>query len=371
MSNTSSSNEWVKFNLHNLVAMRVHKTAPTVAQFVDMFGPFLTDEDLKHYDLTIKAEMEPLPNGASGETHGESEFHYNFEGIHLDALEIQVFREPDGGFRLNGTREMLTMALPLIDRLMVQKSAAMVHALTAEYKGHALLMPAWGGTGKTSTMSKLVKMDGWAFMGDDWAFVTDKGDLLSFAKPMFIKPYHRSLYPHLFKKVHKPLVPNRLSKTIHSMTTLVHPYITKYPQLAALTRRYSPEHMMVTPQMAFPEARFSNGAPVAAVLFVERFENATPEPYFVEKDTRWMTSQVIGNFFSELPRQSRVVMAALGASALSPIDQAMIEKSAIISKAFEGKRCFYLRVPLMCTPDQASDIIVAHIQKVMEMAGVK
>jgi len=83
------------------------------------------------------------------------------------------------------------MALPLIDRLMVQKSAAMVHALTAEYKGHALMMPAWGGTGKTSTMSKLVVMDGWAFMGDDWAFVTDKGDLLSFAKPMTIKPYHR------------------------------------------------------------------------------------------------------------------------------------------------------------------------------------
>ncbi len=368
---SNNTNEWVKFNLHNLVAMRIHKTAPTVLQFQEMFRPFLTDEDLPHYDLTIKAELEPLPNGANGETHGETEFHYNFEGIQLDSLEIQVFCEPDGGFRLNGTREMLTMALPLIDRLMVQKRAAMVHALTAEYKGHALMMPAWGGTGKTSTMSKLVVRDGWAFMGDDWAFVTDKGDLLSFAKPMTIKPYHRSLYPHLFKKVQKPLVPNRLSKTIHSMTTLVHPYITKYPRLAAITRRYSPEHMMVTPQMAFPEARFSDGAPIAAVLFVERFESGTPEPYFVEKDIRWMTSQVIGNFFSELPRPSRVVMTAMGAAALSPIDQAMIEKSAIVSKAFEGKRCFYLRVPLMCTPDLASDIIVAHIQRVMEMAGVK
>lgn len=366
-----NTNEWVKFNLHNLVGMRIHKSAPTVMQFQDMFRPFLTDEDLQHYDLTIKADFEPLANGATGETHGETEFQYNFEGIHLDTLEVQVFCEPDGGFRLNGTGEMLTMALPLIDRLMVQKGAAMVHALTAEYKRHALLMPAWGGTGKTSTMSKLVKMDGWAFMGDDWAFVSDKGELLSFAKPMFIKPYHRSLYPHLFNKVRKPLVPNWLSKPIHSMTTRVHPYITKYPQLAAIARRYSPEHMMVTPQMAFPEARFSNGAPISAILFVERFENNTTEPYFVEKDTRWMVSQVVGNFFSELPRQSRVVMAAMGASALSPIDQAMIEKSAIVNKAFEGKRCFYLRVPLMCTPDQASDIIVEHIQKVMELAGVK
>lgn len=371
MSNNSSSNEWVKFNLHNLVAMRISKMAPTVAQFEDMFRPFLTDEDLKHYDLTINGELEPLLDGASGEAHGETEFHYNFEGIHLDALEIQVFRASDGGFRLNGSREMLTMALPLIDRLMVQKNAAMLHALTAEYKGHALLMPAWGGTGKTSTMAKLVKMDGWAFMGDDWAFATDKGDLLPFAKPMSIKPYHRSLYPHLFKKVHKPLVPNRLSKSIHSVTTLVHPYISKYPRLATLTRRWSPEHMMVTPQMAFPEARFSTGAPIAAALFAERFDSAMPEPYFVEKDSRWMTSQLIGNFFSELPRHSRVVMTALGASALSPIDQAFIEKSVILNKALEGKRCFYLRVPLSLNPNQASSMIVTHIQKVMEMAGVK
>jgi len=69
---SNNTNEWVKFNLHNLVAMRIHKTAPTVLQFQEMFRPFLTDEDLLHYDLTIKAELEPLPNCANGETHGET-----------------------------------------------------------------------------------------------------------------------------------------------------------------------------------------------------------------------------------------------------------------------------------------------------------
>jgi hypothetical protein len=240
-----------------------------------------------------------------------------------------------------------------------------------EYKGHALLMPAWGGTGKTSTMSKLVKMDGFAFMGDDWAFVTQDGNLLGYAKPMSIKPYHRALYPHLFKKVHKPLVPVKLSKIIHSMTTRVHPYITKYPRLASFTRRWSPEHIMVTPQMAFPEARMSTAAPIAAALFVERFDSPSPAPVFVEKDVQWMTSQLVGNFFSELPRQSRVVMTALGASALSPIDQAFTEKSAVINSSLAGKHCFYLRVPKSLSPDQASDIIVSHIQKVLEIAGVK
>jgi len=215
----------------------------------------------------------------------------------------------------------------------------------------------------------LVKMDGFAFMGDDWAFVTSEGALLGYAKPMSIKPYHRSLYPHLFKKVHKPLVPTALSKSVHSVTTLIHPYITKYPNLAAFTRRWSPEHIMVTPQMAFPEARFSTSAPIAAALFVERFDTDSTLPFFVEKDTQWMTSQLVGNFFSELPRQSRVVMTALGASALSPIDQDFIKKSTVISASLAGKRCFYLRVPRALSPDQASDVIVAHIQKVLELSG--
>ncbi|HEU0292985.1 MAG TPA: hypothetical protein VFR47_09630 [Anaerolineales bacterium] len=371
MSNTHTTTQWVKFNLHNIVKFRVNASAATAPLFKDMFRPFLTDEDIQHFDLTISGELEPLQDGAFGEAHGETEFHYNAEGVHLDALEVQVFRTPEGGFRLNGNRELLVMALPLIDRLMVQKNAAMVHALTVEYKGHALLMPAWGGTGKTSTMSKLVEMEGFAFMGDDWAFVTKDANLLAYPKPMFIKPYHRSLYPHLFNKVRKPLVPVKLSKSIHSVTTLVHPYITKYPRLASMTRRWSPEHMMVAPQVAFPQARFSTAAPIAAALFVERFDSASTDPVFVEKDSRWMTSQLVGNFFSELPRQSRVVMTTLGASALSPIDQAFIEKSAVLNTALQGKCCFYLRVPQALAPDQASDMIVSHIQKVLEIAGVK
>ena len=86
------------------------------------------------------------------------------KGIHLETPEVQILADEDG-FRLHGKSELLVMALPLIDRLMVTRRAAMVHALTVEYKGHGLLMPAWGGTGKTSTMAKLMKSDGFRLHG--------------------------------------------------------------------------------------------------------------------------------------------------------------------------------------------------------------
>jgi hypothetical protein len=359
---------WYFFNLHNLVGMRVARNASTAALFLDMFKPFLVD-DLAHADLTISDEHESLEHGSFGECHGETEFFYNERGLHLETPDVQVFVDEDG-YRLYGDMELLVMALPLIDRLMVAKGAAMIHALTVEYNGVGLNMPAWGGTGKTSTMAKLLNRQGFAFMGDDWAFLSEQGDLLGYAKPMFIKPYHKSIYPHLFNDVHKPLVPNSLSKPIHSITTRVHPFVIRFPKVARIVRRWSPEHMMVTPQEAFPAARFSTSAPLAASLFVERFQSASDEPVFMEMSKKWMISRLIGNFNAELPKQSRVVMTTLGAAGLVPVEQAFAEKAAVLDKALEGKPNFLLRVPKHLTPDQASDIIVEKIESVLVTAGV-
>ncbi len=368
-TNGTEQAQWAEFNLHNRVGMRVARQAATASLFMDMFAPFVTDH-LEHANLTISEEMEELVAGAFGEVHGETEFYYNDEGLAMETPEVQIFRNEDG-FRLHGNVELMVMALPLIDRLMVSQGAAMIHALTVEYKGYGLAMPAWGGSGKTSTMAKLLKRDGYAFMGDDWAFLTQESELLGYAKPMFIKPYHRPIYPHLFHDTHKPLVPISFSKQIARLTTRVHPYITKYPRLAQLTRRWSPEHMMVTPQRAFPAAKFSTAAPLAAAIFVERYVTDSNQPVFEEQSKKWMIARMIGNFNSELPRQSRQVITAMGAAGLAPIEQTYGEKAAVLDQALEDKPLFLLRVPKAMTPDQASDIIVEKIEHVLAAAGVK
>ena len=99
----------------------------------------------------------------------------------------------------------------------------MIHAATVAYRGQAIALPAAGGTGKTSTMAKLMRREGWTFMGDDWAFLSDDAQLLGYEKPMFIKPHHRPIYPHLFEGARKPLVPVRLSRGVGRVTTVVHP----------------------------------------------------------------------------------------------------------------------------------------------------
>ena len=101
-------------------------------------------------------------------------------------------------------------------------------------------------------------------MGDDWSFVSAEGELPGFAKPMFIRPHHRTVYPHLFHRMRKPMVPKRLSRPIGRLTTVVHPFVLRYPRLAAAIRRWSPEHMMVPPHEALRGSPIVRSAPRAA-----------------------------------------------------------------------------------------------------------
>jgi hypothetical protein len=355
---------WIEFNIHNRATMGVAKDAPTAALMRDMFAPFVTAERLGRHDLTITGTFEEVRDAS----YGETQYEYTDRSLFINETGVQIIQDGDG-FRLNGTRELLVSALPLIDRILVTRGVAMIHAATVEYRGHGIALPAWGGTGKTSTIAKLLRRDGFAFMGDDWAFLDNGGELLGYAKPMFIKPHHRPIYPHLFSKRRKPLVPVRLSRPLGRLTTIVHPMITRYPRLARVTRQFSPEHMMVRPDVAFPHARVSTGAPLALAMFVERF--AGSEAVLEEKDTEWMVSRMVGNFHAEVAPHSQEVVTALAAASLVPIERYFGDKADVLRSSLAGKPAFLLRVPQSFSPDRASDVIVQQLDKVLAVAGVE
>jgi hypothetical protein len=352
-----TARRWLEFNIHDRAAMRVAEDAATASILRDMFAPFRT-QGLEQHDMTITDEFEPVLDAS----HAEHEYRYTDSSLYLSALKVQVVTG-DGEYRLHGTRELLTMALPLLDKVLVDRDVAMIHAATFDYRGHGIAMPAWGGVGKTSTVAKLLRVDGVGFMGDDWAFMAGDGRLLGYAKPMFIKPHHRPIYPHLFARRRKPLVPSTLSKPIAELTTLVHPLVTQYPRLAALSRRWSPEHMMVSPQVALPNATISTAAPLAAAVFVERYDGAGAS--LEEKDTSWMVSRLVGNFQNELPRHSRELITALAATGMVPAERFFAEKGAVLARSLNGKPAFLLRVPAAFSADRASDVIVERLLEVL------
>jgi hypothetical protein len=354
--------DWYAFDIHGAATMRVEKRTPTAGLLRDMFEPFLCD-DTGDADLTLSTRREPMLNASDA----DNDYRYTSNAIEFARTGVQIVVDGDG-YRVSGKRELLVVVLPLLDRILVRRGIAMVHAATVAWGGRGVIMPAWGGTGKTSTIAKLMRRDDIGFLGDDWAFLGQDGRLLGYAKPMFIKPHHRTIYPHLFENTRKPLIPSRLSRPLGRLTSAVHPFMTQHPELARVARRYSPEHHTVTAKVAFPGGHMATEAPLGAAVFVERYDAGTT--VLEEMDTESMTARLTGNFYAEVPEPSKEIIAALGATGMVPLGAAFSEKDAIIASGLEGLPCRLLRVPRDISADQASDIIVENLARVMEAAHV-
>jgi hypothetical protein len=206
-------------------------------------------------------------------------------------------------------------------------------------------------------------------MGDDWAFVSAEGELLGFAKPMFIKPHHRTIYPHLFHRMRKPLVPKRLSRPVGRLTTVVHPLVVRYPRLAAVIRRWSPEHMTIPPREAFRGSPIVRSAPLSAAVFVERYDGG--EPRLTELHPATMVARMLGNFHIEMTPHSREVLNLLGATGLIPLQDIFADKATILGKALQDVPTFLLQVPVSYDADHASDVIVDQLAAVTAPPGAR
>ena len=362
----SGDRDWLCFDVHGRVRMGVSRTAPTAPQLSMMFADFLVADDAvgqtaPPFDLTVSGEFEDI----TGVAFAEDDFSYRSDAVCLRSPRLQILRDA-GGMRLNGRGELLTTVVPLLDRMMVERGAAMIHAATVSIDGKGVALPAAGGVGKTSTIAKLARRPGVGFMGDDWAFLTAAGELLGFAKPMFIKPHHRPIYPHLFAAAHKPMVPRSLSRPIGRLTTIVHPVVVQYPRAAALVRRWSPEHMMIAPRDALPQLPMVRSAPLAASVYVERHDGSSAD--IREISQAEMVARMLGNFHIEMTVHSREIVNLLGATGLIPLHRQMSEKAAVLEQALAGLPTHLLQVPREWSADRASDAIVAKLEAVTASA---
>lgn len=349
-----------RFDVHGLVGIDVHPGTPGQDQLRDMLAPFLTKEPSGPQARILVGGAGP---GLPVPSRAEDAYRYTDTALHLPRDGVTV-RRTDDGFGVTGDGELLTAVIPLLDRLAVTRDAAMVHAAVVSLRGRGVFIPAWGGVGKTSTVAKLLARNGSGFLADDWAFLHRDGRLLSYAKPMFLKPHHRAIYPQVFAGTRKPLAPTGLIKPLERLATAVHPVIVRYPRTAAFTRRWSPEHTMVHPADVFGPERITAQAPVDVAIFLERFDG--DDAVLQRRDADWMTARVVGNFHAELPMVSRRMVTALGATGLVPLGEHFADKADVVRQGLGGIPCFVLKLPAAWSADRASDHVAATVDRVLD-----
>lgn len=349
--------DFLNFDVHGRVGIRVAAGAPAAPQLSTMLACFATDRTVTS-DISVTAALD----GVEDPAHVENDLRYTNASVEFLREKVQIVRN-GGNFRIHGSGELLTALVPVLDRAMVERGAAMIHAATVAYRGHAIALPAAGGTGKTSTVAKLMRKHGYSFMGDDWAFLADDKNLLGYAKPMFIKPHHRDIYPHMFEGVRKPMIPVSMSRPVGRLTTLIHPTVVQYPRLADFSRRWSPEHRIVDAAHALPGVPVTESAPLSMSMYVERYGGT--QTRLSHQDESWMVDRMLGNFHIEMAGFSQEVVAGLAATSLLSWRQHVNEKADVLVKALAGIPCYLLQVPAEFSPDRASDEVVRVLEEVM------
>ena len=349
--------QWTWFDMHGVVRVRVAADCPAERQLREMFKPFLAAAPADVSGAAGGADItvtEQSPHALVDPSHGEHAYRFTDDAIEIAAHRVGIAVQ-DGTFWVYGKGELLTTVLPLVDRISVLRGAAMVHAATVAVGAAGVCLPAWGGVGKTSTVAKLTARADGQFMGDDWGWIDRDQNLLGYAKPMFLKPHHRPIYPEVFGERRKPLAPSAMTDTVARLATAVHPVIIRYPRLADVTRRWSPEHMMMHPDQVFAADKIATRAPLKLACFIERFDGS--RPVLEDQSRPWMVTRIVGNFHSELPGTSRDVVVALGATGLVGLESYFADKAEVVSDALAGVPTHSLRVPATMSADEASDVV--------------
>jgi glucosyl-dolichyl phosphate glucuronosyltransferase len=347
---------WLRFAVHDRVGVRVAADAPGALQLRDMLEPFLTDQCARE-DLTVGGRLEPV-DGLS-EAGG---YRYSDRVLELPARGLQVVADGDA-LRLNGRGELLVPALALLDRALVRRHAAMVHAAAVCRDGRAVCIAGAGGAGKTSAALALAHGRGDGFMADDWCFVTDDGRLLGYAKPLLLRPQHRAVVPDGSPGRRARLAPAALSGPLGSLATAAHPVVSRAPRAARVARRWWPEYRMVPARDALTGATIVDAAPLAATVFVERAKCAAPA--LEQRSSEWMADRLVGSFHAELPRGARELLTAMAGTGLLPLERAFAEKTAILRAALQGRPALLLRVPLGFRATAAADAIATAVDRAL------
>ena len=149
----TSQTKALHFDIHGRVTIRVDAKAPAAHQLRSMLACFATTAE-RPADIIVDDRPEPMPDAGLL----EHELAYTEDSVRFNADRVQVVRDGEQ-WRIHGPGELLTSVVPVLDAAMIGRGAAMIHAATMAYRGHAIALPAAGGTGKTSTAAKLMRRE--------------------------------------------------------------------------------------------------------------------------------------------------------------------------------------------------------------------
>lgn len=223
------------------------------------------------------------------------------ENIFVDQeYGVRIERISDDSFVIKSQQQCSEWLIILTELLMLMKNYTFIHAAALEKGGECVLIPSWGGVGKTATVVKLIEDYGWKLLGDDLVILDgNNGSVKCHLKNFVIYGYHKNLFPQIFATGKKPMTSGHLSNTLSMAIPIIKKCLRPIPGLLTFARKFNPQSIRVNPKEIFKEEQISNGATlVRQVVWLERTVGSTVERH--ECSTQSIASRTAAVSLSEL-----------------------------------------------------------------------
>ncbi len=240
---------------------------------------------------------------------------------------------------------------------LLRNDLTFVHAAAVCKDGEALLLPSWGGVGKTACVAKLVREYGWLLLGDDLVIVGPEGQVLAFPKSFVVYPYHRPLFPGLFDQGMGPIAPAAMNGLLTKAALALKPILRRAPGLLSFARRHNPQSRRVSPYHIFGESCIGVRARAERVVWLERTaelsEDGVQSVSLEEMASRTASVTTLELFGSRMSS----VCALMGAGLLDYKD-VFLKTYSIVTQAYSAAGLWELRVPTNVPVQEVPDWLI-------------
>lgn len=267
---------------------------------------------------------------------------------------VRVEKEIDG-FNLTVTQECNEWLVIAVQLSLLAANYTLLHAAALEKDGEVLLLPSWGGVGKTATVCRFVREHGWRLLGDDLVIIGEK-HVLPFLKPFVIYPYHKDLFPELFHTGENHTVKNlKISDMMSHAIPTVKRLLRPFPRVLAYLRKHNPQSMRVSPYRIFNEEQLSAGGTPKRMVWLER--STKEELQYSDIESTSLASKAVTVSSVELFAAKLESVYHMCGCGMLTFDDVFMRMHNIIKDTADRVPCSLLEIPTTVHITEVGEII--------------
>lgn len=346
-------------SLHNLVGIEIDNNYPWLDSLTILKGVARVDEN-EYYKCRAYIEVQKKERLDLEDCRDLGQGVYISKHAFVDMnYGIRIERPESNKLILKVTQECNEWLIICLQIMLLELDATLIHAAALEKEGQVLLLPSWGGVGKTATVVRMINEKGWRLLGDD-LIVLHKGNVLPYLKPFVIYPYHKDLFPKVFEKKKKMLVNNlEINSLMSKFIPPVKKILRLMPSLLAFARKHNPQSMRVNPREIFEDAHISTGGALSKIIWLERIKDK--ELVYEKIDPSILASKTVAvtclEIFSERLRSAYILFG----SGIVKYEEVQVKMYNIVFNEYKNLVCRELDIPTTCPITEVGKLVYDNI----------